>query len=45
MTVLIVVLFIALDMGVVIGALLWLSQRRADADITDLRKRDRARGR
>ncbi len=45
MTAVIVVLFIALDMAMVIAALFWLSQRRADADATDLRKRDRLRRR
>jgi hypothetical protein len=43
MSALIVVLFLALDMGLVIGALLWLSRRRAENDLTDLRKRDRTR--
>jgi hypothetical protein len=40
-----VVLFLAADVALVICALLWLSERRADADITDFRKRDRERRR
>jgi uncharacterized membrane protein len=34
-----VLLFFGVDLLLVIGALLWLSQRRAERDITDLRYR------
>ena len=36
---------LALDAALVIGALLWLSERRAEADPLDFRKRDRIRRR
>lgn len=39
----IVVLFFGLDVALVVGALLWLSERRGMADITDLRYRERRR--
>ncbi len=35
----VVLLFFGLDVGVVLGALMWLSRRRAMDDITDLRFR------
>lgn len=39
----IVLLFLGLDLALVIGALLWLSDRRSSADITDMRYRGRWR--
>jgi len=42
---LIILLVLALDAALVIGALLWLSGRRAEADPLDFRKRDRVRRR
>jgi hypothetical protein len=42
---LIVLLFLGLDLALVVGALLWLSQRRAMSDITDMRYRDLRRRR
>jgi hypothetical protein len=41
--VIIVLLFLGLDLALVVGALLWLSERRAMADITDMRYRGRWR--
>lgn len=40
LAVVILVLFICLDIAVVILALLWLSERRAKDDITDMRFRE-----
>jgi hypothetical protein len=40
---LIIVVFLALDLAIVVGALFWLSRRRAMEDITDLRYRGRGR--
>jgi hypothetical protein len=42
---LIVLLFLAFDLALVIGALLYLSERRAMRDITDMRFRDLRRRR
>jgi hypothetical protein len=39
----VVLLFFGLDLALVVGALLWLSQRRASQDITDLRFRRKQR--
>jgi uncharacterized membrane protein len=36
-----VLLFFGLDLALVVMALLWLSDRRARSDITDLRRRRR----
>ena len=44
MSIVIVLIFLGLDLALVIGALFWLSRRRAMNDITDLRFRNR-RGR
>lgn len=38
----IVVLFFGIDLTLVAAALLWLSERRAENDITDLRKHPRS---
>ena len=40
-----VALFFFTDLALVVGGLLWLSRRRAQADITDMRFRDRHRRR
>jgi len=37
--------FVAIDVGLVVGALIWLSDRRSMYDINDTRHRDRARKR
>jgi hypothetical protein len=39
----VVLLFVGLDVAFVVGALLWLSERRAMADPTDARYRGRRR--
>jgi hypothetical protein len=41
----IVLLFLGLDLALVVLALLWLSERRSMADITDMRYRGRWRRR
>jgi len=38
-------LILGLDVAIVLGALIWLSERRAEADTLDMRKRDRMRRR
>jgi hypothetical protein len=35
-----ILLFVALDVGLVIAGLAWLNRQRARADITDMRYRD-----
>ena len=40
-----VLLFLGLDLALVVAALLWLSERRAMSDITDMRYRDLRRKR
>ena len=40
-----VLLFLGLDIGLVVIALLWLSERRSEYDITDMRHRNRWRRR
>jgi hypothetical protein len=35
-----VLVFIGIDLALVVAALLWLSERRAMADITDMRYRE-----
>ena len=42
-TLIVVLLFLGLDLALVVGALLWLSERRSSADITDMRYRGRWR--
>ena len=39
----VVILFVVIDLGLVIGALAWLSEQRGIADITDMRYRQHRR--
>jgi hypothetical protein len=39
----VLIVFFAVDIALVLGALFWLSRQRAIADITDLRYRSRRR--